>query len=70
MKWENVEKKREGEDTRVCPARLREEGGRGQLSSKLRELFIPVQRWPPWSALCRCCDLCTFIAEIGIPLRM
>jgi len=29
--------------SRVCPARLREEGGRCQLSCKLRELLIPVE---------------------------
>ena len=30
--------------SRVCPARLREEGGRYQLSWKLRELLVPIQR--------------------------
>ena len=53
-----MEKKREGEErkkagreelsrgqgSRLCPARLSEEGGRCQLSSKLMDLFIPVQR--------------------------
>jgi len=30
---------------RVCPARLlREEGGRCQVYSKLRELLMPIQR--------------------------
>jgi len=29
---------------RVCPARLREEGGRVQLSCKLMELLVPIQR--------------------------
>jgi len=28
----------------VCPARLREEGERWQLTCKLRELLIPMQR--------------------------
>ena len=56
MKWENWENEREGEErrkagrsslrarlSRVCPARLREEGGRVQLSCKLRELLVPIQ---------------------------
>jgi len=30
--------------SRVCPARVREEGGRCQHSWKLRKLLIPIQR--------------------------
>jgi len=30
--------------SRVCPTKPREEEGRCQLSSKLRELLIPIQR--------------------------
>jgi len=30
--------------SRVCPSRLMEEGGRCQLSCKLREVLLPIQR--------------------------
>jgi len=30
--------------SRVCPARVMEEGGRCQLPCKLRELLVPIQR--------------------------
>ena len=56
MKWENWENEREGEERRkagrsslrarlfrVCPTGLREEGGRVQLSCKLRELLVPIE---------------------------
>ena len=58
MNWENGEKERESEEkkdgmqggivsrarlSRVCPSRLMEEGGRCQLSCKLREVLIPIQ---------------------------
>ena len=57
MKWENGRKRgrvrKEGRQggvvtrarlERVCLARLMEEGGRFQLSCKLRELLVPIQR--------------------------
>ena len=58
MKWENGKKERDGEEkkegreeevsggrlSRVCPARLKEEGGSYQLLCKLTELLIPIQR--------------------------
>ena len=50
MKWENGERGRgqggstlAGQTLSSVPKRLREEGGRCQLSCKLRELLIPVE---------------------------